>query len=87
MNTYLTQKVISDISTMVGVDKTEGVETTTFSVAGTVGRVLGQVVLHKSQRVLHVSAVNDTQASSGRELRPEKKIDGFMHMVCISNEI
>ena len=46
MNTYLTQKVISDISTMVGVDKTEGVETTTFSVAGTVGRVLGQVVLH-----------------------------------------
>ena len=70
----MAQKVVCDISTMIGVYQTESVETAAFSVARTVGRVLGQVVLHQGQRVLDVTAVNHAQAGGGRELRPETKL-------------
>ena len=70
---YLSKQVVSDLSAVIGVDETESIETASFSVTGTVGGVLGQVVLHQREGVLHLAAVDHAQAGGGRELRPGSK--------------
>ena len=55
---------------MVGVNETESIEAAALSIAGTVGRIFGQVVLHQRERVLHLASVDHAQAGGGRELRP-----------------
>jgi len=67
---YLSKKIVGDLSSVIGVDQTKGIKTPTLSVAGAVGGILGQVVLHQGQGVLHLTAVDHAQAGGGRELGP-----------------
>ena len=60
---------------MVGVNQAERVEASAFRIAGAVGRVLGQVVLHQRQRILHVPAVNHAQTSGGGKLGPKEEVN------------
>jgi len=62
-----------DVTAVVGMNQSKCVKTATLGIARTVGRVLGQVVLHQGKRILDVAAMNNTQAGGGRELGPVKK--------------
>jgi hypothetical protein len=58
---------------MIGMDETKGIEAAALGVARAVSGILGKVVLHQGQGILHLASVDHAQAGGGRKLRPRRK--------------